>query len=158
MPSPPLGSRPSGANRKHSLGVRHDPNDHAVDPPFIPEGQAKPDVVFSYLTRQRVRQTSLEAHSMVVDRLRHATRQGSAATPSGLAGEVVTLHRTITASRTAHGPAYDAVMKRVRRCYLEIAVSALLLAERATRPDELKRGMKSSTERYAQPRFQVPKT
>jgi hypothetical protein len=144
-------TRPSGgSNARPGLGVKHDENDHALDPPDN-------DVVFSFLSRQRIRQTSQEAHSMVVDRLRHATRQGSAASPAGLAAEVVELHRTIQQSRRAHGPAYDATMQRVRICYLNVAASALILAERATRPDELKRGSKSSTERYAAPRFEVPK-
>jgi hypothetical protein len=142
--------RPSGSNAKPGLGIKHDPNDHALDPP---DG----DIVFSYLARQRIRQTSQEAHSMVVDRLRHATRQGGAATPAGLAAEVVELHRAIQRARTAHGAAYDATMQRVRVCYLNIAASALILAERATRPAELKRGEKSSTTKYAAPRFEVPK-
>jgi hypothetical protein len=49
-------------------------------------------------------------------------------------------------------------MQRVRLCYLNVAASALILAERATRPDELKRGAKSSTAKYAPPKFEVPKS
>lgn len=142
--------RPSGSNAVPGLGVKHDLDDHALD---APDG----DVVFSFLARQRIRRTSMEAHSMVVDRLRHATRQGGAASPGRLAGEVKALHQTIQRARTVHGPAYDATMQQVRVCYLNVAASSLILAERATRPDELKRGAKSSTEKYAQPRFEVPK-
>jgi hypothetical protein len=145
-------TRPSGtSNNVPGLGVKHDLDDHAVDPP---DG----DVVFSFHARQRIRKTSAEAHALVVDRLRHSTKQGSAATPAGLAQEVVRLHLTIKASRTAHGPAHTATMERVRTCYLEVAASALILAERATRPDELERGAKSSTEKYQTPRFPVPKS
>jgi hypothetical protein len=132
------------------LGIRHD-DDHAVDEP---DGE----VVFSFLARQRIRETSQEAHALVVDRLRYATRQGAAATPAQLAVEVVELHRAITAARTAHGPAHDATMQRVRVCYLEVAATALILAERATRPDELKRGAKSSTTKWRPPSFEVPKS
>lgn len=131
------------------LGIRHE-DDHGVD---APDGE----VIFSYMARQRIRETSQEAHALVVDRLRHATRQGSAATPSGLAAEVVELHRSIGAARTAHGPAHDATMQRVRVCYLEVAASALILAERATRPAELKRGAKSTTTKWRPPSFYVPR-
>ena len=94
---------------------------------------------------------------MVVDRLRYATRQGSAASPGGLASEIRELHRAIMASRTAHGPAHTASLTAVRVAYLEVAASCLILAERATRPGELKRGEKSSTTRWRPPAFEVPK-
>lgn len=132
------------------LGIRHDDDDHAID---APDG----DVVFSYMARARIRETSQEAHALVVDRLRYATRQGQAATPAQLASEVVEVHRAIQASRTAHGPAYDATMTRVRTCYLEAAATCLILAERATRPEELKRGQKSATQKWRPPVFEVPK-
>jgi hypothetical protein len=131
------------------LGIRHG-DDHAVDEP---DGE----VVFSFLARQRIRETSQEAHRMVVNRLRYATRQGAAATAAQLASEVVELHRAITAARTAHGPAHDATMCRVRVCYLEAAATCLILAERATRPAELKRGEKSSTTKWRPPTFEVPR-
>lgn len=138
-----------GSNARPGLGVRHDADDHAVDPP---DGE----VVFSFLARQRLRETSQEAHALVVERLRHATRQGGAASPGGLAAEVKALHHAIQRSRTAHGPAYDATMRDVRACYVHIAASAIILAERATHPAELKRGEKSSTTRYRAPDFSVP--
>jgi len=131
------------------LGIRHG-DDHAVDEP---DGE----VVFSFLARQRIRETSQEAHRMVVNRLRYATRQGAAATPSQLAVEVVEIHRAIGAARTAHGPAHHATMQRVRACYLEAAATCLILAERATRPAELKRGDKSSTAKWRPPTFEVPR-
>ena|SRR5690348_13191593 len=131
------------------LGIRHE-DDHAVDEP---DGE----VIFSYMARQRIRETSQAAHAMVVDRLRYATRQGSAASPGGLVSEIRDLHRTIGESRTAHGPVYDATMERVRVCYLEIAATCLILAERATRPAELKRGQKSATTKWRPPTFGVPR-
>lgn len=131
------------------LGIRHD-DDHAVDEP---DG----DVVFSFLARQRIRETSTEAHALVIDRLRYATRQGSAASPGSLAAEIRALHREISESRTAHGPAHSASMQRVRVAYLNVAASCIVLAERATRPTELKRGDKSSTTRYKAPKFGVPR-
>lgn len=123
-------------------------DDHAVD-------EWDGETVWSYQTRARLRETSQAAHALMVDRLRNATRQGAAASPGGLAAEIVELHRAITASRTAHGAAHSATMQRVRVAYLEVAASALVLAERATRPAELQRGAKSSTARYAPPRFEV---
>jgi hypothetical protein len=49
-------------------------------------------------------------------------------------------------------------MVQVRVCYLNIAASALILAERATRDGELKRGVKSATTKWRPPSFQVPKS
>ena len=131
------------------LGVRHG-DDHAIDEP---DG----DIVFSFMARQRIRETSQEAHALVVDRLRYATRQGQAAAPVRLVDEIKEIQAAIKAARTAHGPVYDATMRRVRVAYLEAAATCLILAERATRPDELKRGLKSSTEKWRPPRFEVPK-
>ena len=131
------------------LGIRHD-DDHAIDPP---DGE----VVFSFLARQRIRETSQEAHALVVDRLRYATRQGAAASPLRLVDEIKEIQYALAAARTAHGPVYDATMQRVRVAYLEAAASCLILAERATRPGELRRGEKSSTDKWRPPRFEVPR-
>ena len=131
------------------LGIRHT-DDHVIDPP---DGK----VVFSYMARQRIRRTSQEVHSLVVDRLRYATRQGAAASPTQLVGEIQELHRAILSKRGLHGPALNATQERVRVHYLELAASCLILAERETRPPELKRGKKSSTDAYQAPDFSVPK-
>lgn len=160
-------TRPSGTARP-GLSIKHDPDDHAVDPPFVPEGTTQPETVFSFFARQRIRKTSEAAHAIVVERLRQAQRQGGAATPVGLAREIRSVHLTIKASRTAHGPARDVVMARLRDGYLQVAASALILAERATRPEEPGRGSKSPNdprrsastkgEPYRPPSFTVPRS
>jgi len=125
-------------------------DDHAIDKP---DGE----VVFSFQTRARIRETSTEAHALVVERLRNATRQGAAATPCGLAAEVRALHGAIQHARYTHGPQRSNATGDVRACYIAIAASAIILAERATRPAELKRGVKSSTAPYRAPDFSVPR-
>lgn len=131
------------------LGIRHG-DDHAIDEP---DG----DIVFSFMARARLRETSQEAHKMMVDRLRYATRQGQAASPLQLVDQIRDLNDAIKHARTAHGPAHTASMASVRVCYLEAAVTCLILAERATRPAELKRGEKSTTAKWRQPSFEVPR-
>lgn len=116
----------------------------------------KDEVVFSFMVRQRVRETSQAAHNLVVERLRQAARQGAAATPPGLAAEVRALAQLQKTSRTQHGPERARTHADMRGCYLAIAASAIILAERMTRPDELPRGKKSSTEKYRAPDFPVP--
>ena len=160
--------RPSGSTARPGLSIRHDEDDHAVDPPFVPEGTTQPEVVFSFFSRRRIRKTSEAAHGIVVERLRQAQRQGGAASPSGLAREIRSVHLTIKAARTAHGPARDVIQERLRNGYLQVAASALILAERATRPEEPDRGSKSpndprrsSTDKgepYRPPNFAVPKS
>lgn len=125
-------------------------SDHAVDPP---DG----DVVFSYMVRQRIREATAETHSLVVERLRQATRQGGAASPSGLAAEVRAISAAMAGARTSHGAQKARALLDVRAAYLAVAVSCIILAERATRPDELPRGSKSQTTKYRSPRFGVPR-
>jgi hypothetical protein len=97
-------------------------DDHAVD---VWDGQ----VVWSFQTRARLREASLEAHGLVIDQLRSAMRQGTtAATPATLAAKVGELHHAIQAARTVHGPAHDHAMRQVRARYLETAARALILA------------------------------
>ena len=116
----------------------------------------KPEVVFSFMVRQRLRETSQDAHNLVVERLRSAAVQGGAATPSGLAAEIRSLARLQDAARRQHGPVKARTMGEVHHCYVTIAATAIILAERATRPIELRRGEKSSTEKYRPPDFTVP--
>lgn len=116
----------------------------------------KDEVVFSFMVRQRIRETSQQAHGLVVERLRQAARQGAAATPPGLAAEVRALAELQHAVRTQHGPIRSKSLGEMRACYLSIAASSIILAERMTRPGELPRGKKSSTEKYQAPTFDVP--
>jgi hypothetical protein len=114
-------------------------------------------VVFSFMLRQRIREASQEAHGHVVERLRHARRQGSAAAPGSMAAEIQALVRAQRFAATQHGPAHNSAQGHVRSCYMAIAASAIILAERATRPErELPRGLKSSTDRYSAPDFSMP--
>lgn len=108
------------------------------------------------MVRQRIRETSQQAHGLVVERLRQAARQGAAATPPGLAAEVRALAELQHAVRTQHGPIRSKSLGEMRACYLSIAASSIILAERMTRPGELPRGKKSSTEKYQAPTFDVP--
>lgn len=105
-------------------------------------------IVFSFQSRQRIRDTAREVHALVTDRLRRARRQGAAASPASFAGEVRAVHRAIQHARTQHGPARDVANSDVRECWKALAASAIILAERATRPPELPRGQKSSTEKW----------
>lgn len=142
----------TGSNvARPGLGSRAEAHDdHAVDPP---DGE----VVFSFQNRQRLREASGEAHAQVVERLRHATRQGAAATPAGLGAEVRAIHEAIQRVRTSHGAAQHTASADLRVCYLAAAASCIVLAERATRPAELRRGAKSSTAPYRMPDFSVPR-
>ena len=116
----------------------------------------KDEVVFSFMVRQRIRETGQEVHALVVERIRAAARQGAAATPPGLAAEIRAVARLQDEARRQHGPVKTATMGEIRICYLAIATSAIILAERATRPGELPRGLKSSTKKYKAPEFLVP--
>lgn len=111
-------------------------------------------IVFSFLARQRIREASREVHASVMERLRAAKRQGSAASPGSFAGEVRAVHRAIEFARTQHGAARDAAMGQVRACWIALAASAIILAERATRPEELPRGKKSTTEKWSPVTFE----
>jgi hypothetical protein len=113
----------SESNSRPGLGrYSNVEDDHAAD---AWDGET----VWSFQTRARLRETSLEAHSLVIDQLRSAMRQGTtAATPATLAAKVGELHHAIQAARTVHGPAHDHAMRQVRAHYLETAVSALILA------------------------------
>lgn len=123
------------------------------------DDEVRDGVVFSFLTRQRIREASTEAHGLVVERLRQAKRQGAAATPSSLAAEVAALARANREAAGAEGAVRTFLLGQVRACYLTIAASAIILAERATRPErELRRGEKSKTVRYSAPDFRVPAT
>jgi len=120
------------------------------------QGAKKAEVVFSFMVRQRLRETSQNAHALVVERLRSAEVQGGAATPSGLAAEIRSLAKLQDAARRQHGPVKARTMSEVHHCYVTIAATAIILAERATRPTELRRGKKSSTDKYRAPDFTVP--
>ncbi len=66
------------------------------------------------------------------------------------------LHQAIQHARYTDRPERSSATRNVRACYMNIAASAIILAERATRPAELTRGQKSSTAKYSAPDFSVP--
>jgi hypothetical protein len=161
---------------KPGLGIRHG-DDHVVEEPDA-------DVVYSFMVRQRLRETAEDAwlevvarciaegdhpadasgwrrlrqsaeqmFALVVDRLRYATRQGDAGSQHRLVAEAGEVGR---ARKQAASAPSEATAERLRACYLELAATSIVLAERCTRPPELRRGRKSSTNRHRALRFWTP--
>lgn len=119
--------------------------------------------LFSYAVRRGIRQCSQDMHSKVVGRMRRAKCQGDVASPGRLVADV----RAITGARSerargAHGPSRQRITgQHVRDCYLELAATAVLLAEREVREPELPRGEKGGKKgagSYAPLDFTVPAT
>lgn len=132
------------ASEQH--GEQHDPEDN--------------EPVWTYVIRHRIRVTCEEAHAVLMSRLRDAKRQGGAASDSGLAAEIRELAKAKQFARTQHGPARDVAHGHIRRAYLAIAASAMILAERATRPAEApkrgERGGRKGEGVHRRPCFTVP--
>lgn len=99
---------------------------------------------FSFMVRHRIRGAFEETHRLAMLRIREARRQGGAATPAGFVAEVRALHRAQQLTNGRHGPALHAALVEMRRCYIALACSAILLAERCDRPEELPKGEKSN--------------
>ncbi|HEU4975299.1 MAG TPA: hypothetical protein VFT50_09435 [Baekduia sp.] len=107
--------------------------------------------------RQRICEAHVEAHGRLRERVLRAKARGQAASFDGLAAEL----RAVAAARRyaaqGHGPARAARMVEVRNALLDVAVSAILLAEAADRPElELVRGEKSTAKQWLTPDFRLP--
>lgn len=120
------------------------------------------DLVFTFLIRRRVRETAEEAHSMLLRRWRSAKVEGDNGSDATMGAEVRSL---LEAKRYAleqtEGPPRDKANHIVRDCYLRIAVTALILAERVTRPDEPPRGQRGGRKgegSFRRADFSVPAT
>lgn len=119
--------------------------------------------LFSYAVRRGIRACTQETHSKIVARMRGAKVQGDVASPGRLVAEC----RAITNARQAvragcHGGARQRISgMHVRDCYLDLAATAVLLAERETREPELPRGEKGGKPgagSYAPLDFTLPAT
>jgi hypothetical protein len=125
-------------------------------------GEQHDPLVFSFLIRRRVRETAEEAHAMLLRRWRSADCEGDNGTDSTMGAEIRSL---MDAKRHAleqtEGPPRDKANHIVRDCYLRIAVTALILAERVTRPDEPPRGQRGGRKgegSFRRADFSVPAT
>lgn len=156
------GGRRSDGHRRGGLGPAPvvavaplgSPEDVGPEPPT--------GSTFSFFARRRIRAASEQVHAAVLERLRAAgreNRQGHAASPGGLAAEVRALAAAQRFAGSQHGPARDAAMKQVRNCYVALAASATILAERSDRPAELRRGEKGGKKgagSFRPPDFSTP--
>lgn len=106
---------------------------HGRSPDRSTNGWARSD--FSPRVRSRVADEVTQVGLVAANRMRHAKKEADAATPGGLAAEVRALLRAQREVRDADGEAAVGVaLQWVRNCYIDIAASAVLLAERSTRP------------------------
>lgn len=112
---------------------------------------------FSFRIRERICQTHLDVHGILRERVNRARgRQGAAASYEGLAAEVRAVagaRAYVAQATTAQRPAR---LTEVRRALMDLAASAILLAEVADRPDEeLPRGERSRARQWFTPDFMM---
>ena len=126
------------------------------------EQHADDTLVFTFLIRRGIRETTEEAHRRVIERWKRAKVEGDIATYSTLAAEVSRLARDrANVAAQLDGPPRHAALRVLRDTCLDIAVSALALAERATRPPEPPRGERGGRKgegKFRRPDFSVPAT
>lgn len=119
-------------------------------------------LVFTFLIRRGIRETTEEAHRRVIQRWKKAKVEGDIVTYSTLAAEVQRLARDrANVQAQLEGPPRHAALRVLRDTCLDIAVSALALAERATRPPEPPRGERGGRKgegQFRRPDFSVPAT